>query len=236
MQRYLVVGSMVPLALLAFAASPAVQADEAQRTIRVSGEGKAASPPDMATIHTGVVTRAKNAGDALAANNAAMQQILAVLSEHKIAAKDVQTSAFAVQPEYKRGPRGEMLPEIVGYRVTNQVRVRVRNLPQLGEVLDSLVSAGSNQVSGVSFGVDDPTGVLNQARNRAIADAKSRAALYAQAAGVGVGRVLSISEGGVAVPRGEYLRAEAAGAAVPIATGEQEFTATVQMVFALEDK
>ena len=226
------------LTALAFLAAPTLADEPSKRTISVMGEGKAAAPPDMATIHTGVVTQAEKARDALDANNTAMEGIMAALKSHRIAAKDIQTSSFDVRPEYKRGRRGQVQPEIVGYRVTNQVRVHVRNLPDLGEVLDALVGAGSNQVSGISFGIDDPTGVLNQARNRAISDARSRAELYTQAAGVRVDKVLSISEQPVAVPRPQYfgraVAAEAAGA-VPVATGEQEIRATVHMVFALEN-
>lgn len=214
-------------------------AENIERTISVAGEGTATAPPDMATIHTGVVTQAAQANEALAANNAALRKILDVLQDHGVASKDIQTSNFNVQPEYKRGPRGEQQREIIGYRVTNQVRVQVRNLPSLGKVLDSLVSAGSNQISGISFGIDDPQGVLNQARNRAVADARSRAELYAHAAGVRVGKVLVISEQAAQVPRPQFLgRAMAfeAASAVPVATGEQEVRATINIMYALADR
>ncbi len=212
--------------------------DKLPRTISVTGEGIATAPPDMATINTGVVTQASTAREALTSNNTVMERILASLKQFKIADKDIQTSTFNVAPQYSRN-RGQD-PKIAGYQVRNQVRVRVRNLPQLGEVMDALVAAGSNQFSGVSFGMDDPTGVRNQARNRAVADARSRAELYAQAAGVNVGNVISISEQPVAQPRPQYLArgammAEAAGS-VPVATGEQEIRATVYMVYALSDR
>ena len=227
------------LGALAVLALPVVADEQVTRTISVSGEGKEAVPPDMATIHTGVVTQAVKARESLDANNEAMDRILAALEAHNIATRDIQTSSFNVRPEYKRGPRGQQQSEIVGYRVTNQVRVRVRNLPDLGEVLDALVGAGSNQVSGISFGIDDPTGPLNEARKRAIVDARSRAELYAQAAEVTVGKVISISEQSVAIPRPQHVArafaAEAAGA-VPVATGEQELRATVHVVYTLEDK
>jgi uncharacterized protein YggE len=194
----------------------------------------------MATVHTGVVTTRPAASDALAANTDAMQSIMSVLTENKVAAKDIQTSRFNVQPEYERDSRGRAKPQVIGYRVTNQVQVRVRNLADLGRILDALVRAGSNQVSGIRFGIDDPTGVLNQARNRAIADARSRAELYAQAAGVRVGKVLTISEQALPMPRRQNFDvafgAEARSAAVPVATGEQELSASVNVVFSLEDR
>jgi uncharacterized protein YggE len=207
------------------------------RTISVTGRGLATAPPDMATIQTGVVTQAPTASEALAGNNRAMERVLQLLKDKGIASKDIQTSNFNVSPDYRRDPRGRTEPEIVGYRVTNQVQVRVRNLPELGGVLDALVQAGSNQISGVSFGIDDPRGLLDQARNRAVKDARSRAELYAQAAGVQVGAVISISEQTAVTPRPQYFaRAMAEDAsAVPVATGEQELQATVSMVFALTD-
>ena len=123
--------------------------------------------------------------------------------------------------------------------MTNQVQVRVRNLPDLGKVLDSLVSAGSNQISGISFGIDDSTGVLNQARNRAVADARSRAELYAHAAGVKVGKVISISEQAIQVPQprmlGRAMMAAEMSSKVPVATGEQELRATVHAVFEMTE-
>ena len=211
-------------------------AADLQPTISVTGRGTASSPPDMATIITGVTTHAETAQAALEANNRAMQNLLDVLKENQIADKDVQTSNFDMSPEYQRDPRGQNNPKIIGYRATNQVRVQVRNLPQLGKVLDSLVFAGSNQVSGIGFGIDDPTGVLNQARQRTVADARSRAALYAQAAGVRLGHVISISEEPAMGPQPRFqARAMLAEAnAVPVATGEQELSATIQMVYTIQ--
>lgn len=233
----LVLATIGAMSLAAYCATNVCAEDV--RTIHVRGEGKATSPPDVATVNTGVVTIAPKASDALAANNEAMKRIMEVLKESKIAAKDIQTSSFSVHPDYERDPRGRTKPKIVGYRVTNQVRIRVRKLADLGKVLDALVQAGSNQVSGISFGIDDPTGVLNQARSRAIADARSRAELYAQAAGVRVGKVLTISEQPVQMPRPQYMAAtfaaDARGGSVPVATGEQELRTSVDVVFALVD-
>jgi len=213
--------------------------NEFGRIISVNGEGKAAASPDMAVIQTGVVTYQPTATEALSANNEAIEKILDVLKTFKIASKDIQTSGFNVSPEYKRDERGRTQPEIIGYRVTNQVSVKVRNLADLGNVLDSLVRAGSNQLSGVSFGLEDPTSILNQARNRAVGDASSRAQLYAQAAGVRLGKVLTISEQPVEIPQPRgFVRAMAmeSVSSVPVATGEQEFQVRIHMVFGLEDK
>lgn len=204
------------------------------RTISVTGNGSATSPPDMATINTGVVTQGKNAADAMKANNEIMAKLMAALKAQKIPAKDIQTSDFSVSPQYSRDDRGRTQQEIVGYRVSNQVRVVIRNLPELGTVLDTLVSTGSNRVSGISFGITDSDGILNEARNNAIADARSKAKLYAQALGIKVGKVVSVSESSVIAPRPQFFaRAAMADSAVPIASGEQELTATIDVVFAI---
>ena len=170
------------------------------------------------------------------ANNEIMAKLMAALKAQKIPAKDIQTSDFSVSPQYARDDRGRTQQEIVGYRVSNQVRVVIRNLPELGKVLDTLVSTGSNRVSGISFGITDSDGILNEARNNAIADARSKANLYAQALGIKVGKVVSVSESSVIAPRPQFFaRAAMADSAVPIASGEQELTATIDVVFAIAD-
>lgn len=211
--------------------------DEPRRTVSVTGEGKTSAPPDMAVIQTGVVTYGKTAADAMASNNETMEKVLGVLKAHEIPPKDVQSSRFTVDPEYERDEQGRRQPEIVGYTMTNQVRVEVHKLENLGKVLDALVRAGSNQISGIRFGIDDPTSVLNQARTLAVEDARMRAELYAEAAGVRLGRLLTISEQGVDVPRPRYLGrglVEKAASSVPVATGEEVYRARIHMVFALE--
>jgi len=225
--------------LLAILASNVVsiQAEEVPRVISVTGQGSATAPPDMATVTTGVVTQGVTAAEALESNNAAMQRLMAVLKRSNVADKDIQTSGFYVNPEYQRQQRGDESPAIIGYRVTNQVQVRVRNLPNLGGILDALVKSGSNQVSGISFGIENSIGVLDQARTAAVADARRRAQLYAQSAGVLVGKVLSISEQTAIAPQPRYMNfARAAAAdAVPVATGEQELQASVSIIFELKD-
>lgn len=225
------------IAILALSASPLLAAD-LPRTITVSGQGKAGTPPDMATVRSGVITQATTAKDALAANNAAMEQIMKVLKSRNIDAKDIQTSGFNVYPQYKRQQRGRS-NEISGYNVSNNVSVKVRNLSRLGEILDALVQSGSNQISGVSFGLTNPREIMNKARRNAVDDAKGRAELYAQATGVRVGKVISISEQSIQPPRPMFqarmAMADMASESVPIATGEQEVTANINVMYELLD-
>lgn len=226
---------LAALSVATLACPPILADDEPTRTISVTGTGEVSAPPDMATISTGVTTQAKTAEEALQQNNQAMEKVLQTLKDKGVSAKDVQTSSFNVRPVYEQDDRGRQKPEITGYEVRNQVHVHVRKLSDLGEMLDALVQAGSNQISGISFGVDDESGIMNQARSRAIQNARERADVYAQAAGVKVGAVRQISEQQVSPPRPmqmAFARAEAAG--VPVATGEQQFTATVHVVYELE--
>jgi uncharacterized protein YggE len=240
MQTRLYLSILVILALIAATATQATAQRTQQRfrpMINVSGEGKATAPPDMATIRTGVVSQAATAKEALAQNNGAMQEILDLLKQHDIAAKDVQSSTFNVSPVYDHDNQGQVEPKVTAYRVHNEVQVRVRKLASLGEVLEALVQAGSNQISGISFDVGDPAGILNEARSDAIRDAKSRANVYAQAAGVSVGQVLQISEQPFDVPRPMMLGVAARAAeSVPVATGEQEFRVTVNVAYELRQQ
>lgn len=220
-------------------AVPLVAAERPTRTLTVTGAGKATAPPDMATIQTGVVTKASTADEALAANNKAMRNILNILKKQGIEDRDVQTTThFNVQPIHKRNDKGRTLPEIIAYRVNNQVQAQVRQLDKLGLVLDALVQAGSNQVSGIRFGIAKPEEVQDRARKRAIADARRRAQVYAQAAGVHLGTVQTISENPVHIPQPRrYARsARAKQSAVPIAKGEEEFQVRVQVVFSLKQQ
>ena len=211
-------------------------ADEVPSVIRVTGEGKAAAPPDMATINAGVTSEAPTAREALDANNEAMRRLLEFVTDRGIAAKDVQTSNFSLSPVYEHDQPQRSEPKVRAYRVQNSVEVRVRNLDALGELLDGLVSSGSNQIHGVGFDVANPQRLLDKARRDAIRNAKARAKVFAEAAGVEVGSVIQISEQTAEPPRpmqmGMEMRAMAAD--VPIATGEQEFNVRVNVTYKLK--
>jgi uncharacterized protein YggE len=203
-------------------------------SLTVTGSGKVSARPDMAQIQLGVVTEAPSAAKALSENNDAMAHLFGALERRGIARKDIQTTHFSVSPQYKRGTHGEHVPVIVGYQVNNAVRVKVRKLDALGQVLDELVQQGANQVQGISFSVTELTPLLDEARRKAVADAHRKADLYAKEAGVEVGRVLLIQEQAPHLPGPLFVgaaRAEAAG--VPIAEGELDFGATITMTYAI---
>jgi uncharacterized protein YggE len=203
-------------------------------SITVVGSGTAAARPDTAEVAAGVVTQATTAAQALAQNSAAMDKVLKAVAALGIADKDVQTTNFNVIPQRRAGRQEPQPPEIVGYEVSNQVRIKVRDLAAVGRLLDTLVGQGANALGGISFSVGEPAPVLDQARTKAMADARRKAEVYTQAAGVKLGPLLSIREATAAIPRfgGEMPRAMAM-TAVPVAPGEQEFQATVTVTYEL---
>ena len=222
-------------AVLAAASGPARAADTP--SIRVAGSGEVSGAPDTAHLSAGVVSEAASAAEAVRANNAAMERVLAALDEAGIARKDVRTSNFSIWPVYAESASRAEQPRITGYRVSNQVTVRVSGIDKVGGALDRLVGAGVNQVNGVSFSIGDPTPLLDEARKRALADARRKAELYAASAGVRLGRLLSIEETGGGPPQ-PLLRAErmAADASVPIAPGQLELSVTTFATYAIEPR
>jgi len=206
-----------------------------ESTITVVGSGTAAARPDTAEVSAGVVTQAATAAQALADNNAAMDKVLKAISALGIADRDVQTTNVSVTPLRRQGRQESQPPEITGYEVSNNVHAKVRDLRMVGRLLDTLVAQGANALGGISFSVADPAPVLDQARTKAIADARHKAEVYAQAAGVTLGGVVSIRESTPPIPRfgGEMPRAMAMSA-VPVAPGEQEFQSSIAVTYALK--
>jgi uncharacterized protein YggE len=211
--------------------------------ISVEGRGKAAGPPDMAVVNSGVTTQATTAREALEANTAATTQLIATLREAGIEKRDIQTSGFSVSPQYvysdARDPSGNTPPpRIVGYRVANSVTIRVRDLTSLGVVLDRAVTVGANTIGGVSLTIDDPAALYAEARRKAFGEAVAKAGLYAELAQVELGEIASISEAIGLTPPQSYpigaLARDAAAAAVPIESGELSYSVTVQVTWKLE--
>lgn len=224
---------------LLWKAEPSHAAGEmkAMRTISVSGEGQVYARPDQAQISTGVLTQGANAKDALARNTARMTDVIATLKKMGVDAKDIQTSGFSVSPVYAQLLPGQSVPKISGYQVSNNVSVTIKNLDKLGEILDQVVEMGSNAAGGVSFSIAEPKPLMMKAREAAIADARARAEVYAKAAGVSVGRILTISEAAVPAPGPIYAmaRAEMAPSApVPVEAGQQQISLSVSVVFEIE--
>ncbi|MEZ5843486.1 MAG: SIMPL domain-containing protein [Hyphomicrobiaceae bacterium] len=224
------------LVLALMVADPAVAADPPPRTVSVSASGSVEATPDMATFSAGVVSEAQTAREALGANSKQMSNVIDGLKGLGIAAKDLQTHGFSVQPRYSNASsRDGRAPTINGYRASNSLRILVRDLKRLGEIMDKAVSLGANQGGGIQFVVSKAETLLDKARKSAMENALRRARLYAGAAGVEVGRVLSISEQSHAPgPRPmAYGRAAMAAEAVPVESGTETLTATVHVTYEL---
>ncbi len=239
MTRFFLSASLGLLTVLSAAApSWAIEMKELPPSVSVTGEGHAYARPDQAQISMGVVSDSKTAAIALKNNSEKMTKLIATLKVKGIAEKDILTSNFSVNPQYRYdNVNGQQRPSIIGYQVSNDVQVKIRNLPTLGDILDAVVTAGANNVNGISFSLAEPDGVLDQARQKAMSDAKRKAELYAGAAGVKVGRVLYITEssGTVQPPRPMMMQAARASMeSVPISSGEQESTASITVVYAIE--
>jgi hypothetical protein len=207
--------------------------DKPLRTITVSASGTVSVEPDQARITSGVTADGATAREALTANTAAMQKVIAALKEVGIDAKDIQTASFRVEPRYTRPIEGQA-PKIDGYSVTNEVQVLVRDLDKLGDILDRLVTAGANQTAGLNFEVSNAETVLDEARKQAVANALRRAKLYAAAAGAEVGEVLTIVEAGGEGPRPMVMARAMKAEAVPIERGTETLEANVTITWALK--
>jgi uncharacterized protein YggE len=201
--------------------------------ILVTGEGTATVTPDIAQVTGGVSTRAATVKEAASNNARTMTAVIDALVQAGIERKDIQTAQFSVQPVYASSePHTEQ--KLVGFSVSNQVIATIRNVDKVGDVLDRLIGAGATNVWNVQFTVSEPSKALDQARRAAVADARRKAELYANAAGVTLGPVLSVTEESASGP--EFMRRSAVkslAAPTPIAVGEDTLRVSLSVNFAL---
>lgn len=239
----LVLASFLAGATLASSTAQVAAQDVRPRepVINVSGEGEASVAPDMAILTLSVVRNGKTAQAALSANSAAMKEVLASLKAEDIADRDIQTSNFSIYPQYRHPePKNGVTapPEIIGYEVANTLTLKVRELAKLGGLIDRSVKLGVNQGGQISFTNDDPEQAMTDARKKAVAEAIAKAKTLTEAANVKLGRIIEISENsGRPMPQPMMRMAMAkdmAAEAVPVATGENTYTVTVNVTFALD--
>jgi uncharacterized protein YggE len=225
-------GVKAVLTLIAFLASASAVVAQSEGRITVSGEGSVFAVPDMAVISMGATAEAKTAKAAMDQTSDITAAILAQLSGFEIAPRDIQTSDLSLNPVWtNRGDTNDR-PRIDGYQASNRVTVRIRDLDTLGPVLDAVLTDGANRLGGLQFALSDPEPAMNDARRLAVADAVAKATLFADAAGVELGALISLSETGIMMPRPEMMSmARAADAGVPVAQGEAEVMAGVTLVY-----
>ncbi|WP_342708601.1 SIMPL domain-containing protein [Bradyrhizobium sp. B124] len=221
-------------------AAPALADSDFPPAISVTGEATVSAAPDEAQLDAGVTTDGKTAREATDANNTTMGKVLAALKGAGIAEKDYQTSRLSLQPQFANRPPSSpnAPPSIVGYHASNRVTIKLHDVSKVAGVIDVLVGAGANDIGGLNFSVSQASKLLDDARERAIADARRKAEIYAKAAGVTLGAPLNISEVGSApVPMFRAKMATAGFAApTPVAQGEETLTVNVSVSWAIKEK
>jgi len=213
-------------------AAPALAQTALPAAISVTGEATVSAAPDLAQIEAGVTSEAKTAREASEANNAAMGKVLQALKGAGIAEKDFQTSRLSLQPQ--SAPNRPGPSAVVGYRASNRVTIRLRDVAKLANVIDTLVGAGANDIGGINFMVSNASKLLDEAREQAVADARRKAEIYAKAGGVTLGAPLSISEEGSPGPMPYRKMAVGMAASAPVAQGEETLQVTVSVSWAIK--
>ena len=225
---------MFPALATAIVLALPAAAETAPATIAVTGEGKVEMDPDMAMLSLGVTSQADTAAAALKANSDGLSGALDRLKAAGIEDRDIQTSGLSLHPNIDYSSSGRE-PQVRGYTASNMLTVRLRDLSALGQTLDAVVTEGANTLNGLSFGLQNPDEATDEARRRAVADAAHKAGLYAEAAGVTLGRIVTISEQGNYGGPQPMMMAEARFAkdagSVPVASGEISIGATISVVY-----
>lgn len=209
--------------------------------IWVTGEGKAIATPDILLLNLGVEAQAKAVGEAQSTARQAMSRVRQALTANGIEDKDIKSTSYSIQPVYQYIQR-ENRQELTGYRVSDRISVKIRNIQIAGKVIDSAAEAGGNsiRIDSISFTIDDPTPLKNEAREKAVKDGVSKAKQMAELAGVKLGKAIYITESGFVSPPPRpfpapmMLKAESAGAATEISPGEAEIQVQVQIAFTIE--
>ena len=205
--------------------------------IWVSGQGEVMAVPDLAELRLGVEAREDTVDEAIAQASEAMNKVMDALKANDVAEKDIQTQRFSIYPLTQWVERKEK-EEIIGYRVTNMLVAKIRDIDKVGAVIDAAAKAGGDltRIQGISFTIDDPTPYYKEARVEAVKDAKSKAQQLADSAGVKLGDPTYISEGTTyrSPPVMEYAKGGGAPSPeTPISPGELEIVVNVQIAYAL---
>ena len=223
------------------AAQPVVAQGETamQRTLTVIGKGKATIIPEIVYVTIGVHTENENASEAVTANNQQSEKVANALKAFDIEETDVQTSNFSIYPQQQYDNEGKF--QGIKYVVDNTVFVTLRDISQLGDLLDAVVKAGANSINSVQFDVEDREAALSEARAAAVKNAEKQAQELAKAAGVTLGQVQTIGSysGGTPIPLYDYKGGYGGGAAmaeagVPVSPGQMVLTVEVNMVYEIK--
>lgn len=222
------------------ALSPSAQTSDSSepiRTITVTGTGKVELTPDTAYIYIGVHSEGPDAVEAVSSNNEKSEAVKDALVAQGVAEEDIQTTNFSIYPQPRYDDQGQPTGEIT-YMVDNTVYVKVGDLDKVGEILDAAVKAGANSINGISFDLEDKSAAMAEAREKAVDDANAQAQQLADAAGVSLGPVITISTSSITpiVPiygKGGGASVEMA-ASVPVSPGQMTISVDVFMVYGIQ--
>lgn len=232
--------AMVPAMLAAVVAAPLAAQSAAPKsepaTLTLTAEGAVVRAPDLVELAGGVMTSAPTAAAAMAGNAKAMSAVMAAVRKAGVAERDMQTRGLSLQPQYNY--ENNRQPVLIGYQATNTLALRLRDVAGAGQLVDTLVKAGANQIEGPDFRLDKPEAALDEARAAAVATARARAEIYARAAGMKLKRIVAISEGiELPAPIGRPMMKMAMADAAPateMAPGEVGLKVNVTVRFELE--
>ena len=214
--------------------APATDTTPAAHTITVSANGKVTVVPDVARVNLGVTITRSSVKAARAAGAQSMTGIIAAIKALGVADADIQTTSLSLYPQYGGGST----PKVVGYQISEQIQVTVRDLDKAGDVVDAATAKGATDVNGISFELADPVKALNDARAAAVAAARTSAQAMAGAAKVSLGAVVSITDATPPSPifygYGALKSAGAADLATPVQPGTQDLSASVTVVFEID--
>ncbi|HEX5823890.1 MAG TPA: SIMPL domain-containing protein [Candidatus Limnocylindrales bacterium] len=209
----------------------------ARATVVVPGHGTVVVSPDVASLRLGVVVVRPTAGEAREAAAATMTAVVDALLAGGIERRDLRTSLVSL--DAVRDYSSERGPQVTGYQLSNTIEATVRRLESAGALIDAALAAGATSMDGLSFRVADPREPLAEARRLAVADARSRAETLAAEAGLTLGRVVEIVEGGLAGPRPPMPMAElrmksAADTTTPVEAGTDELAVSLTVTYAVD--
>jgi len=212
-----------------------------QEGIWVTGQGKVTAVSDIATLRLGIEAQEATVSEAQTQAAEAMDEVMTALIDNEVAEKDIQTQYFSIR-QVRRWSETKDQEIVVGYRVTNMVTAKIRDIDKVGSIIDAVAVAGGDltRIDNISFSIDDPSAYFEEARQKAMADAEAKAELLARLAGVSLGKPTYISEG-IQIPPPIYPRAVyeevpiPAPALPPISPGEMEISLTLQVAYAILD-
>ncbi len=215
----------------------AVNLSSQQEGIWVNGEGKVTAIPDIATLRLGIEAQEASVAEAQTQAAEAMDRVMTALTENGVAEKDIQTQYFSISQVTKWDSVKEE-EVVIGYRVTNMVTAKIRDIDKVGTIIDAVAEAGGDltRIDSIGFSVDDPSAYYEEARQEAMTDAKAKAEQLAELAGVTLGKPTYISEGSLYVPsitRGAVYEEAIASVETPISPGEMEISLSVQVTYAI---